>query len=63
MADTLTSAERAALRDQKSADRQAAFDKLPKVVQGLIGAVILGAIAAVGFGIMWFVDIFVLGLI
>jgi len=63
MADKLSSAEKAALRDQKSADRQAAFDKLPKVVQALIGVVALGAIALVGFSLMYFVDIAFLDLI
>ncbi|MBP5283306.1 MAG: hypothetical protein J6Y93_01395 [Treponema sp.] len=60
---TLSSAEKAALRDKKSANRQAAFDKLPKLVQLLIGLVALGVICAVGFGFFFAVDILLLDLL
>ena len=59
MADTpqMSSIERAAARDAKAAARQAAFDRLPVFVQLLIGLGILILIAAVGFSLLYLIDI------
>ena len=49
----MSSMEKAAARDAKSAARQAAFDKLPIFIQFLIGLAILIVIAIIGFTALW----------
>lgn len=58
MADTkeMSSFEKAAARDAKSAARQAAFDRLPVFIQLLIGLALLVLIALVGFVVLWLID-------
>ncbi len=60
MANELSSVEKAAMRDQKSAERTAAFDKLPKFIQFLVGIAGLGVIAAAGLAVFFAVDILLL---